>query len=180
MTELYNLAKTSNPNFALNLHTSTPVTSITPASSGTRRWSLSTPRGSIQCSYVIHATNAYASHLLPHLAGPLGIVPTRGQVIATRANVTLDNLTRSSWDGNEGFEYWFPRPLSSTEADLGQKPLVILGGGRETSGPGFELYQTDDSVVHPDVGRALRNFLPDMFPGRFERDKEPEMEWVCV
>ena len=34
-----------------------------------RRWKLQTPRGSILCNYVVHATNGYAAHLLPFLAG---------------------------------------------------------------------------------------------------------------
>ena len=87
-----------------------------------------TPRGKISCSYVLHATNAYASHLLPHLVGPNGIVPTRGQIIATRASVTEDVLTKTGGIGNEGFEYWFPRPIKTPEEKY---PLVIVGGGRE-------------------------------------------------
>ena len=34
-----------------------------------RRWKLQTPRGSISCDYVVHATNGYAAHLLPFLTG---------------------------------------------------------------------------------------------------------------
>jgi len=123
---------------------------------------------------VIHATNAYASYLLPHFRGPEGIVPTRGQVIALRADATLQELTRSGWVGNEALEYWFPRPVSNPAVD---KPLVILGGGREVM-PNFEFYVEDDSVVNGDVGRALRDFLPSVFRGLFKKGREPEMEWV--
>jgi hypothetical protein len=123
---------------------------------------------------VIHATNAYASHLLPHLAGPNGIIPTRGQIAAVRANVTESQLTKVSWCGNDSFEYWFPRPVSSDT----EHPLVILGGGREASRSTFELYVDDDSAVNRDVGRALRDFLPSVFPEKYESGREPEMEWV--
>lgn len=145
----------------------------------TRRHSVVTPRGNISCSYVLHATNAYASHLLPHLAGPDGIVPTRGQIIATRASVTEDILTKTGGVANDGFEYWFPRPLKEPYEKY---PLVIIGGGREVdkSKARFELYQTDDSVVDVDVGKALRAFLPTIYPGRFEVGKEPEMEWTGI
>ena len=138
-----------------------------------------TPRGKIACSYVLHATNAYASHLLPHLVGPNGIVPTRGQIIATRASVTEDVLTKTGGIGNEGFEYWFPRPIKTPEEKY---PLVIVGGGREVSKPEyrFELYQTDDSVVDEQVGKALRAFLPSVFTGMFEVGKEPELEWTGI
>ena len=96
-----------------------------------------TPRGTIRAPLVVYATNAYTSHLLPHLAGPDGIVPVRGQVAAIRANVgyidegDTKGITRTAWlgmfvlasfvlpslinpdirfTGNGGFEYWFPRP----------------------------------------------------------------------
>ncbi|KAI0693386.1 FAD dependent oxidoreductase [Cerioporus squamosus] len=179
VTHLYNLTKqTLGPN--LTLHTSTPVTVIAPipatSDTSSRRWNLTTPRGSIACSYVLHATNAYASHLLPHMHGPSGIIPTRGQIIALRAAAPLSNITKSSWDGNDGFEYWFPRPLTGDETE----PLVILGGGRESTRPKFELYTVDDASVNPVVGDTLRKFLPAAFPGKYEPGREPEMEWTGI
>ncbi|KAI8985631.1 FAD dependent oxidoreductase [Trametes punicea] len=180
VTHLFTLAKETGANSStssLHLHTNTPVTAITLApSSASRRWNLSTPRGAISASYVLHATNAYASHLLHHLRGPSGIVPTRGQIIATRAAVSEDVLTQSAFTGNEGFEYWFPRPVEPGQIH----PLVILGGGRESTRPNFELYVADDSVVNPKVGEALRKFLPAVFPGRYEEGKEPELEWSGI
>ncbi|KAI0364567.1 FAD dependent oxidoreductase [Pilatotrama ljubarskyi] len=181
VTHLYSLALQTGQNSStssLALHTNTPVTSIAPSSSPGRRWDLATPRGTVSATYVLHATNAYASHLLPHLRGPAGIVPTRGQIIATRAAVPLDVLTTSAYTANEGFEYWFPRPLDPHSSET--KPLVILGGGREKAQPAFELYEADDSVVDPRVGDVLRKFLPAVFPGRYEPGQEPEMEWSGI
>lgn len=183
---LYNLAADASSHFNLTLHTRTPVTSIstyTNSSSdshGTRprRWTLHTPRGPISCSYVLHATNAYAAHLLPWLHGPDGIVPTRGQVMAVRAT-TPAALGRAGFIGNEGFEYWFPRPNATAADEAGQ--LVVLGGGREaTKDRGYEFYEVDDSVVNPEVSGVLRKFLPAVFPGKFDENVEPEMEWVRV
>ena len=177
VTHLFNLAKdtgTTSSASELTLHTNTPVTEITPSDSLSRRWNLTTPRGSIACSYVLHATNAYASHLLPHLRGPAGIIPTRGQSIALRAAASAQEITRTGWGGNEGFEYWFPRPVVNPSED---SPLVILGGGRDASG-GFEFYNADDSTVNSAVGDTLRRFLPAVFPGKYEEGREPEMEWV--
>ncbi|CDO74745.1 hypothetical protein BN946_scf184411.g2 [Trametes cinnabarina] len=178
VTHLYKLAKETGANsstMSLHLHTNTPVTAISSTSSGSsRRWNLTTPRGPVSASYVLHATNAYASHLLPQMRGPSGIVPTRGQIIATRAAAPETVLTKAAFTGNEGFEYWFPRPLESGQT----RPLVILGGGRESTKPDFELYVADDSRVNPKVGETLRKFLPAVFPGRYEEGAEPEMEWV--
>ncbi|KAG7448005.1 FAD dependent oxidoreductase [Guyanagaster necrorhizus] len=166
VTHLYRIAKLRLSDGNLTLHTRTPVTSVSSSSNSTRRWKVNTPRGSISCSYVVHATNGYASYLLPHLAGPQGIVPTRGQIVAMRSSA---RLAPGSWDGNEGFEYWFPRPRG--------EGLVILGGGREVSGPGFEYYETDDGSVNTDVGKALRGFLGEVFEGD---NQEPEMEWTGI
>lgn len=77
----------------------TAVTHETTDNSST--YTVVTNRGSISCSRVVHATNAYASYLLPFLAGPDGIIPTRGQVMATRASVGSDQIKKPSWSGNE-------------------------------------------------------------------------------
>ncbi|KAG6875921.1 hypothetical protein C0993_006796, partial [Termitomyces sp. T159_Od127] len=174
VTQLYRLAKKLNPD--LKLHTHTPVTSISPSTTGLRRWTLSTPRGDIQCSYVLHATNAYASHLLLHLHGPKGIVQTRGQVIALRAAASSTEITKDAWVGTLGWKYWFPRPVNSPE----DEPLIIFGGGRDESGPGLESYIVDDSTLNPNVSRGLRNYLPPLFPGNYEEGREPEMEWTGI
>lgn len=94
--------------------------------------------------------------------------------MAIRAAVSPDVLTKMAWGGNEGFEYWFPRPMKDGEAG----PLVILGGGRETVKPRYELYEVDDSVCNAEIGRIMRRFLPSVLPGRYEDGKEPEVEWV--
>ncbi|KAG6335811.1 hypothetical protein ID866_3269 [Astraeus odoratus] len=185
VTKLYEHARQrSGERFNLKLHTHTPVTSVSKLaqddSDSSRKFILSTPRGTITCSRVVHATNAYASHLLPFLAGQDGIIPTRGQVIATRASVgtelikTNTNLCDSSlWQLSQ---YWFPRPLKPGE----QEPLIILGGAREASHEPFEQYVDDDSSVNPVVGKFLRDFLPSVFEGMFEYGKEPEMEWTGI
>jgi len=177
------MAKKTTSRFSVNLHTCTAVTSIdkfaanNSTASPPRRWALTTPRGVISCDYVIHATNGYASHLLPHMSGSDGIIPVRGQVMALQADATLETLTPTSWGANQGFEYWFPRPVANPATD---KPLIIIGGGREAASPQFEMYIDDDSVVEPVVGKVLRGFLSSVFPEKFEEDKEPQMEWVSV
>jgi len=95
----------------------------------------------------------------------------RGQVIATRASRSV--AERESFLANEGFEYWFPRPVSRSN----DAPLVILGGGRETAGQ-YEVYNTNDAGLNDEVGKVLRRFLPSVQPDAFERGKQPEMEWV--
>ncbi|KAF9224266.1 FAD dependent oxidoreductase [Gyrodon lividus] len=181
VTKLYQRAKEHvGEHFNLTLHTHTPVTSIVKApsthSTMNREYVLSTPRGSVTCSRVVHATNGHVSHLLPFLAGPDGVVPVRGQVLATMASVGPEQIKTNGWGGNEGFEYWFPRPVGDTN----ENPLIILGGGREAASPDFELYMDDDSICNQKVGETLRAFLPAVFEGRFEQGKDPEMEWTGI
>ena len=141
-----------------------------------RRWQLETPRGSVACTHVVHATNAYASSLLPQLSAGRRtgiIVPTRGQAISIRAAVPARELTLTGFTANRGMEYWFVRPGSAPD----ERPLVILGGARHAKG-GSRDATTDDSVIDAAVGKRLREFLPEVFPGKFENGTEPEMEWV--
>ncbi|KAJ6480946.1 FAD dependent oxidoreductase [Mycena sanguinolenta] len=187
VTQLFNQTRnsiTADSKFELRLHTRTPVTSISPldtnsttsSSSPARRWSLATPRGNVHCTSVLHATNGYASHLLPHMASPGldAIVPVRGQVLAMRAAAPLDAIGTTSWVGNHG--YWFPRPVGAGEVE----PLIILGGARTAAGPPFEMGTTDDSTTDKRISTVLREFLPEMFPRRYKLGREPEAEWTGI
>ncbi len=180
VTHMFKLAQNASSAISLKLHTHTPVTAIrlrSPCVDGdARRWQLESPRGSVACTHVVHATNAYASSLLPQLSAERRtgiIVPTRGQAISIRAAVPTRELTLSSFTANYGKEYWFIRPGSAPD----ERPLVILGGARHAEG-GSSGATTDDSVIDAAVGRRLRQFLPELFPGKFEKGTEPEMEWV--
>ncbi|KAJ3560769.1 hypothetical protein NP233_g10617 [Leucocoprinus birnbaumii] len=170
VSNLYNLSSTSNSNVKFKLHTLTPVTAVTPSDQDTK-WVLATPRGSLSCNTVIHATNAYASYLLPQLQDR--IIRTRGQMFAVRAQSSLERLQRHSWVANHGNEYWFPRPEES-----GKLPLVLLGGGRDTAEPGSEEYTMDDSVLNARVGETLKGFLPGLYAGTgmFEEGRDAEMQ----
>ncbi|KIJ32488.1 hypothetical protein M422DRAFT_184445 [Sphaerobolus stellatus SS14] len=194
VTQLFNLAKerfslTSGSH--LSLHTQTPVTKVSLLSESDRgeqddnryprRWLIETPRGLIRSHIVIHATNAYAAHLLPFLIpspGKDSIVPVRGQVIATRAAISSQEIINTSSSANDGFEYWFSRPIKNVDED---KPLIILGGAREATAPGFELGVADDTTLNENASKTLRDFLPAVYPeGWFSKDQQPEMEWTGV
>jgi len=209
VTELFLEAHESSNDVDVILHTHTPVTSFSKIHVfnndkhdlsildendspnlngllGRRKWTLHTPRGGVKCSYVIHATNAYAGHLLPFLSDSSGhkrysIIPTRGQVGAVRASVDASQLGwLNSWDGGGGgWEYWFPRYQESPS----KHPLIILGGARQRSGGNLEVGVTNDSELNPLVSQALREFLPDFLPGQFGAAGDDgsggwEMEWV--
>lgn len=184
VTQLFKEALNTTSLLDLRLHTHTPVTAIHPISSTTNtpRWSLITPRGPVLCSSVLHATNAYASHLLPHLAGSgaTSIIPVRGQVLAVRPPAAAAKAVSAgmSWSGGGG--YWFPRLQPLDNKDNDPRPLVILGGMRDAAGPPFEAHITDDSALNAVVGEALRAFLPGMFPDDNATEVEVEAEWTGI
>ncbi|KAF8639318.1 hypothetical protein AX17_001598 [Amanita inopinata Kibby_2008] len=182
VTQLYSHAARS-PSLNLTLHTHTPVQSITPTSPlpSSRRWTLNTPRGPVHCSSVLHATNAYASHLVPSLSS--SIIPTRGQVLSIDIS-TPDTSPASpaipsagAWGANLGYEYWFPRPRSQSADDV-TSTTVILGGGRESSGT-LETNEVDDGTINPRVGETLRTFLPRIFSG-IQMNTKIIMEWTGI
>lgn len=166
VTYIYNIAKETSS--SLVLHTNTPVTSVTPSG---HHWTLHTHRGTITAPVVLHATNAYAAYLLPHLHGPQGIVPTRTQVIATRSS--SPPLRPAAYTVNNTAEYFFQRPLSAGE----KVPIVIVGGARREAKPSMGLHVSDDTRVNAACGKKLRETLPSTFPNRF-KVVEPEFEWV--
>ena len=173
VTQIFKLAQNASSAISLKLHTHTPVTAVRQLLTDAHRWRLETLRGPVTCTHVVHATNAYAPALLPQLGGLSGIVPTRGQAISIRAAVPARELLLSGFTANHGTEYWFVRPGSAPD----EQPLIILGGARLAEGSSRNA-TTDDSVLDPVVGRRLRVVLPEVFPGKFKKGTEPEMEWV--
>ncbi|KAE8269394.1 hypothetical protein A4X09_0g2954 [Tilletia walkeri] len=163
---------------SLEMYTHTPIErisyphSVSPSSTST----LHTVQGQkIQARFVIHATNAYVSHLAPQLAGPKhGIVPTRAQCIAALPAAT------QTWEMgislHSGYEYLHQRPLasppSSPSASAGEgknmapPPPLIFGGGRYLSDT-MEYGISDDGSVHPTISHFLRSYLPSTFPRTF-------------
>ena len=136
VTKLYQLAlaQAADASVSLHLHTHTPVEAIDPVSTsssthsktGPAHWHIRTSRGVLTTRFVVHATNAWASHLLPQYARRLEdedgndvrprygtwIAPLRGQIIATRANVSASILTRRAFASDWMENYWLPECVS--------------------------------------------------------------------
>ncbi|KAL9940195.1 hypothetical protein V8E36_000900 [Tilletia maclaganii] len=173
---LWTLAKLQAKKHArkLDLYTRTPIDRIDSAAapshhSHTRhRATLRTTTGhSIRARYVIHATNAYASHLLPQLATPShGIIPTRAQCIA--ALPSSSTVWPMGFSLHAGYEYLHQRPHPHGEY-VGAP--FILGGGRYLSKT-MEYGITDDGTIHRTISHFLRALLPRTFPRAFARGKE--------
>lgn len=111
MTSNSSTSSSSNASpVSIRLFTHTLVTSVTPFSpppspsvdpstlgpntsqgfSAPARWTVHTQRGEIKARYVVHATNAYASYLLPQFAPPASTPP------APPSSAAIDGLDPSS------------------------------------------------------------------------------------
>jgi hypothetical protein len=103
----------------------------------------------IAASTIQHLLTPFtASHLAPQLAGPDGIVPTRGQVVAVRPTQDVD--CPQGLLANDGLEYALVRPLSE---EAGAPPPIILGGGREKVASA-EWGMTDDHTTAPEASQV--------------------------
>ncbi|KAF7292855.1 FAD-dependent protein [Mycena indigotica] len=129
------------------LFTNTPCVSIASDSS---RYIVVTPKGTIRTKHVVHATNGWASHLLPKLRGK--IVPVRGHMSAHRPGTGLGSFPdtdsvqtlaekKDSWLGTRSFvmsgantyNYLTQQPPSSASTSGGAFPPsngeLMFGGG---------------------------------------------------
>lgn len=85
VTKLFELARQEAADIGVDvqLYTHTPVVAV--HSHASDSWEAQTSRGSISARAVVHATNAYASHLIPSLLKTeKPVVPCRAQVMAIR------------------------------------------------------------------------------------------------
>jgi glycine/D-amino acid oxidase-like deaminating enzyme len=128
------VAEAQAASVSLQLHTHTPAEAVEPLpanvsnSPTAARWAVRTPRGTLKTRFVIHASNAWAAHLLPQFAmseqkskssadadkkgSPRcgkWIAPYRGQIIATRANVPPSKLPRRGFSADWMEDYWIPK-----------------------------------------------------------------------
>ncbi|THV01232.1 FAD dependent oxidoreductase [Dendrothele bispora CBS 962.96] len=118
------------------LFTNTPCLSIDLASSGTD-YTVTTPRGSIRAPHVVHATNAWASHLIKPMRRK--IFPLRGVMTAQRPGTNLgkpptdhtfnQNGESESWRGQRSFVF-YPGPSGNFDY-LTQMPAPSSSSSNE-------------------------------------------------
>ena len=171
----------------LDLQTDTPVLAVGRVAEEesplvNRKWSVSTPRGTIFADNVILATNAYSGQLYPPLQKY--ITPCRGQVLAQRPNAALllaGGLERSFGVVDEATcdHYLICRPPGS-----GQAGDIIMGGARGIA-EGKEVGVLDDSTINSVVSENLRSEVWRVF-GRNgqqragEDEEDTIMEWTGI
>ncbi|KAF4502179.1 Gamma-glutamylputrescine oxidoreductase [Fusarium agapanthi] len=140
----------------LSLHTNTPVTGVSPGTSGP--WKVSTPRGIVMANKVIHATNGYSSYLLPELDGR--IIPLKGHVsaIAPPPAYMDQPLTASfAFISNDNYDYLIQRP--------NPEKYLIWGGGEVAHPKGLSggFGDCDDRQVVSEVESYILNAPVEIF-----------------
>ncbi|KIW15942.1 hypothetical protein PV08_05992 [Exophiala spinifera] len=100
----------------LFLYSNTPALEITPSSKP--KWKIKTSKGYIVCDRIIHATNGYATFLMPELSEKL--VPLQGHAVATDPSSDYSETPLShsyAFHWGEDFHYLIQRPSDG-------KPLI--------------------------------------------------------
>lgn len=149
----------------LSLETHTPVLGIAYDKDGDPKYPyvVTTPRGMVRTSHVVHCTNGYAGHLVPGLRGPM--YPFRGAMTAQNLDGRLPNR------GNT--QSWSIHRLPSYDAQSGrcapgtyylqQNPssgYFYFGGGEATAA---NTVTHDDSVVLEHSTACLQEELVKLF-----------------
>lgn len=146
------------PNFTI--HPYNPVKSVSmnaSASSSAVEYNVVTEKGSIRARAVAHATNAYASHLIPSLVSRDGVFGCKSDVVAIQPNATPAASSVQGGIGYDLFWHWLiQRPhngpfiygSSSTEKLLDYDDSVTL---------------VDDESTHKHMKEWLESSLPRHF-----------------
>ncbi|PKY01795.1 DAO-domain-containing protein [Aspergillus campestris IBT 28561] len=142
------------------IETNTPVTEVQTSPTGAgHAYTIYTPRGHISATQVIHATDAFASNLIPGLTGKL--FPVRGHMSAQTPGTQFPGLNGArSWGiiGNRGFDYITQRPAA------GGGQLMVGGGMVQSPERGIDEFGIwgDNRLSYP-VRAYLEGLMPAVF-----------------
>lgn len=163
----------------LTIHPYNPARSVTKTdSSGKPRYTVETDKGSIGCWAVVHATNAYASYLIPSLRGPKGVLGCKAECIAIPPNVPAagDPCLRGGLGFDEFMHYVIQRPNDG--------PLIYGWSGVEM----VANYDDSDALPKSDDKKPaghgeMAGFLESAFPQRFKGidwDQHVSHRWTGI
>jgi len=165
----------------LSIETSTAVESIqVDVSSLDFPYLVQTSRGTIQASHVVHATNAFATNLVPGLRGKA--TGARVQMTSQRPGLHFPNLNgQRSWSViyPSGFDYITQRPTMD-----GVPGNVMLGGGftqsRKQGNDQVGVY--DDSTTDALTDAHNLGIMATIFEPRWGRavDESPNAVWSGI
>ncbi|PNY29988.1 Uncharacterized protein TCAP_00101 [Tolypocladium capitatum] len=163
----------------LTISTNTPVEAVTAHQSSPHPYRVHSARGAIPARHVLHATNGFASHLVPCLRGCLAGV--LGHMTAQRPGFRLpQSHGRRSWSiiYDLGFDYVTQRP----DGEDGTPGDLMIGGGLFNSKEqGLDqLGVWDDGRVDFLPVAHVRGSLPTVFEPRWGAEGGLKKAWTGI
>lgn len=163
----------------LAIETHTPATSVDDdPSSSTRRYTITTPRGSIKADRVVYCTNGYTGHLLPLL---------RGKIHPCRGHMTTQAVPEH-FPSHGGYRSWSLMQPQRLDPDTGSFHFglyylqqnaktkdLFVGVENQTL---EEFLSSDDSFVSEASMNDLPNFLPRMFKAVSGDGEKPKLKAI--
>lgn len=165
----------------LSIETNTPVVSVdTSTKHPGHPYLIRTQHGSVCARQVIHATNAFASHLVPGLRSK--ITGIRAHMSAQQpGNKFPKTLGERSWSiiYGDGFDYVTQRPsrVGELQGD------IMLGGGfkRSLKGGIDQVGLYDDSTpLDPLTLTHISGILPSVFSPKWGSGAEVKKAWTGI
>lgn len=145
---------------ALTIHAYTPASSVVSDFTAERyHYTVSTNRGEIKARAVFHATNGYASHLVPSLCGKDGVYGRKAHMLGVQPNITApDTCQLSRGFGYQDFWHWIlQRPNNG--------PYLYGLATAEVTGDYNDNITLPENTPHR---REMVQFLETVFPHHFE------------
>lgn len=167
---------------SITIETTTPVTSIGTSTDGPLGFPyvVHTPRGDVRVRQVVHATNAFASHLVPGLRSK--ITGVRAHMSAQRPGDQFPNCRGDrSWSViyGDGFDYVTQRPSVAGEP----QGHVMLGGGFVRS-PKQGIDQVgrydDGACVDALTVSHISGIFPAIFSPKWGKGSAVEQLWSGI
>ncbi|EGP83060.1 uncharacterized protein MYCGRDRAFT_50896 [Zymoseptoria tritici IPO323] len=177
ITGLYSLLLTQYPT-RFSIDTRTPITVIThsPTTNPTHPYTLTTPRGPVHATKVIHCTNGWAGHLLPGMRGK--IYPIRGTMSVQSPSPSLpreggekswSTIDKTTYDPKDG-SFSYGMYYITQNAHTGD---VFIGGEKQSL---EEILTADDSGVSSISKSTLESVLPSIFATGWKEGESPEVK----
>lgn len=166
----------------LHLQTRTKVTSVKRSPQNPEKWIVESDRGEIECSQVVHATNAYSSALEPSLRGLIRPSPHM-------CNKVVPPVT---FDGSKRLQNSYGVLLSdgamfSINPRCTTDGMVMFGGmnpGQQKFVEWLEEHPercVDDSMLgFESVTEAVQEFAESQFPGWADAGELYDLSWSGI
>lgn len=140
---------------SFRIYTQTPCISIESPRKGdpTQLYRVLTPRGIIHARHVIHATNAWSSHLLPRMRGR--IIPTRGFMAAMLPRSGLGYMSPNSTSPNPSLLPSSHSSSSLSPADVDTDSFVKSKPASWSGSRSFVFYSEAQSYAYDYLTQQL-------------------------